>query len=109
MDKKTYSIGILSVIAVVLLIGNLLLSPPSATADVAVAAENVQAVTASTSKGGDALYLYDVSSGKLAVFTVAPGKGLQLVTVENLEEAFSDTGGGGGRRGAKNGKGARDD
>ena len=107
MDKKTYSIGILSVIAVMLLIGNLLTT--RATADVAVTSEGVQAVTASTSKGGDALYLYDVSSGKLAVFTVAPNKGLQLVTVENLEEAFAADGGG-GRRGAKNGKtGKRDD
>jgi hypothetical protein len=106
MDKKTYSIGILSVIAVVLLIGNLLTT--RATADVAVTSENVQAVTATTSKGGDALYLYDVSSGKLAVFTVAPREGLQLVTVENLEEAFAADGG--GRRGAKNGKaGKRDD
>ena len=105
MDKKTYSIGILTLSAVMLLVANLLMSPPSATGDVAIATPDMQAVTAKVGgKGGDALYLYDVSSGKLAVFTSEPGKGLVLKAVEDLEQAFVGGGGGGGNRRAGKGK-----
>ena len=102
MDKKTYSIGILTVTAVMLLVANLLLSPPSATGDVAIATADMQAGTARAGgRGGDALYIYDVSSGKLAVFTAEPGKGLTLRAVEDLGTAFEGGNGGGGGRAAK--------
>ncbi len=87
MDSKTYGIGILTLTATALLIANLF-APTPVIGDEAVANDDMQAVTARTVKGGDALYVLDHSSGKLAVFTVDARNGLQLMTVEDVETGF---------------------
>ena len=93
MDNKTYGIGILTLTATALLIANLF-APNPAVGEEAVSNDDMQAVTARTSQGGDALYLLDHSSGKLAVFTVNPKNGLQLQTVVDVEDGFQARKGG---------------
>lgn len=87
MDSKTYGIGILTLTATALLIANLF-APTPVIGEEAVANDDMQAVTARTVKGGDALYLLDNNTGKLAVFVVDPRQGLQLLTVEDVETGF---------------------
>jgi hypothetical protein len=99
MDKQTYGIGILAVTAVALLIANLF-APRPAVGIESVANDDMQAVTARAKQGGDALYLLDQSSGKLAVFTVDTRAGLKLMTVADVEAGFREQGqpGGGNNR-----------
>jgi hypothetical protein len=99
MDNKTYAIGILTLTAVALLIANLF-APRPAIAIEAVSNDQMQAVTCRQQSGGDALYLLDHNSGKLAVFTIKAGTGMKLMTVVDVETAFRDAGmqGGGGNR-----------
>ncbi|CAA9376032.1 MAG: hypothetical protein AVDCRST_MAG64-313 [uncultured Phycisphaerae bacterium] len=87
MDSKTYGIGILTLTATALLIANLF-SPSPVIGEEAVANDDMQAVTARTVKGGDALYLLDNGSGKVAVFMVDPRNGLQLMAVEDVQTGF---------------------
>jgi hypothetical protein len=100
MDSKTYGIGILTLTATALLIANMF-APARSVGQAVIANDDMQAVTARSLQGGDALYLLDNSSGKLAVFTVDARKGLQLQTVQNIEEGFQASGGGGGGGGRK--------
>lgn len=90
MDSKTYGIGILTLTAVALLIANLF-APRPATAIESVANDDMQAVTARYQQGGDALYLLDQGSGRLAVFTVSPRAGLELKVVANIEAGFRES------------------
>jgi hypothetical protein len=91
MDSKTYSIGILTLTAVALLIANLF-APRPVSAIEAVSNDQMQAVTCRQQSGGDALYLLDHNSGKLAVFTLKSGAGMKLMTVVDIETAFRDAG-----------------
>ena len=52
----------------------------------------MQAVTCRAQAGGDALYLLDQNSGKMAVFTVQTRGGLKLMTVADIESAFREAG-----------------
>ena len=99
MDSKTYGIGILTLTAVALLLANLF-APRAAVGIEAVTNEDMQAVTCKSAQGGDALYLLDQSSGKMAVFTVHSKQGLKLQTVVDIESAFREAGdmGGGAKR-----------
>ena len=91
MDKQTYGIGILSLMAVALLIANLF-APRPAVGIESVSNDDMQAVTARAQQGGDALYLLDQSSGKLAVFTVNARSGLKLQTVADIDAGFREAG-----------------
>ena len=91
MDSKTYSIGILTITAVALLIANIF-APRPAMALVETSNDQMQAVTCRQQSGGDALYLLDHNSGKLAVFTLKSGAGMKLITVVDIESAFRDAG-----------------
>jgi hypothetical protein len=91
MDKKTYGIGILTLTAVALLVANLLAPRPAAGIE-SVSNDDMQAVTARAQQGGDALYLLDRGSGKMAVFTVNNRAGLQLMTVVDIETGFREAG-----------------
>jgi hypothetical protein len=98
MDNKSFGIGILTLTAVALLIANLF-APRPASGVVSVSNSAMQAVTARFQGGGDALYLLDQDSGKLAVFTVK--NGMQLRTVADVETGFreSNTAAAGGKAG----------
>ncbi len=69
MDKKTYTIGILSVVAALLLVANLMpTSEPAANAAFSIKDRNYQLVTTRATKGGELLYVVDNVTGQVAVF-----------------------------------------
>ncbi len=86
MDNKTFGIGVLTLTGAALLIANLF-APAPVTGAESVANDDLQAVTARTVQGGEALYLLDRSSGRLAVFT-ADRQGMSIRAVEDVEKAF---------------------
>ena len=95
IDKKTFTIGVLAITALILLAANLMLPQP-AVAEVAVKDRDYTAVTARTTKGGDALFLTDNRTGMMAVFVYDPNaRSLRALDVRSLTEAFA----GGGRQG----------
>jgi hypothetical protein len=100
MDSKTYGIGILTLTAVALLIANLYAPRPAQA--IAVASNgDMQVVTCRYLNGGDAVYLLDHSTSKLAIFTIDNKAGLVVRRVMELEDAFRGNAGGrnqGGRR-----------
>ncbi len=100
MDNKTFGIGILTLTAVALFIA-VLFAPRPAIGIESVSNDDMQAVTCRFQGGGDALYLLDQSSGKLAVFTVNSRGGLKLQTVADIESGFRDSGTAGGDKGGK--------
>ena len=93
MDSKTYGIGILTLTGVALLIANLFTPKPVIGIE-SVSNTDMQAVTATAQGGGDALYLLDQRSGKLAVFTISKQNGLKLQTVSDVEVGFREAAGG---------------
>ena len=102
MDSKTYGIGILTLTGVALLIANLY-TPRQAVGIEAVSNDDMQVVTARYGQGGDAVYLLDNSSGKLAVFTLDKQSGLRLRAVADAETAFREAGNVGGTGGNERG------
>ncbi len=69
MDKKTYIIGVLSVIAAILLAANLMPRVESqAQGAFAVKDRDYQMVAVRGTKGGEVLYVVDNFTGKMAVF-----------------------------------------
>jgi hypothetical protein len=96
IDKKTFTIGVLCVTAIVLLAANLMLPQPAA-AEVAVKDRDYTAVTGRTTKGGDALFLTNNQTGVMAVFVFDPNaRSLRALDVRKVSEAFA-----GGARGGR--------
>jgi len=67
MDKKTFTIGILSLSAVILMVANYF-APEPAHALYTIRDRDFAMVTASSQNGGDVLYILDNLSGRIAVF-----------------------------------------
>jgi hypothetical protein len=89
IDKKSFALGVLSLTAVMLFVGNLIL-PETATGNVAVKERDYTAVTGRTSRGGEALYLTDNRTGLLGVFQFDPGKrAITAVAVKPVSDAFA--------------------
>jgi len=104
LDKKTFTIGVLCLSAVILFVANLI-QPPRAEAQMSIKDRDYQAVTARVIKGGEALYLTDNRTGKMAVFVYDPNK---RAVVPVASGSVGDIFGGGGapagnppRRGAR--------
>ncbi len=88
MDTKTFGIGILSLTALVLVIGNCLV-PPKASAELSIQGQGYTVVTAKVQNGGDGVYILDNRTGRLAVFTYDNGsRRLEPRTVRPLADAF---------------------
>jgi hypothetical protein len=88
MDKKTFTIGILSLTALMLLVANLLM-PPRASANFVVKDRDYQAVTAAIAPNDEGLYVLDTRSGTMALFAYDPGaKSLVLRDVQPIMNAF---------------------
>ena len=88
MDTKTFGIGILSLTALVLAIGNCLV-PPKASAELSIQGQGYTVVTARVQGGGDGVYILDNRTGRLAVFTYDNGsRRLEPRTVRPLADAF---------------------
>jgi hypothetical protein len=91
LDKKTFTIGVLTLTAAMLLMANIL-APHHAEANVTIKDRDYQAVTTHvTVPGGDALYVTDNRTGNMAVFVYDPNrKGLKLVGVKSVTDAFGN-------------------
>jgi hypothetical protein len=72
MDKKTFWIGILSLTATLLLMGNYFASPQPAMATMSIKDRDFSMCTAHSQTGGDALFVLDNRSGKVAVYAYDP-------------------------------------
>ncbi len=71
MEKKSFLIGILSLSAAVLMVANYF-APTQADASLTVKDRDFSMVTARTQQGGEALYVLDNRSGKVAVYSYDP-------------------------------------
>jgi hypothetical protein len=89
MDKKTFSIGILSLMAVILVVANYLPLPqPSASANSAVkdTLSEYQMVTAHNTDGGESLYVIN-RDGQMAIFQYDNNtRALRLVATRGIPE-----------------------
>ena len=92
MDKKTFTIGVLSLTAVILFCANLLV-PPKAHANEVVKDRNYQVITARVTANDEALYVLDNRSGQMAVFVYNPSaRQLQVRSVKPVMDAFAGAG-----------------
>ena len=88
MDKKTYSIGVLSITAVLLLIACLMPAKP-ADAAFAVKDRDYQLIIAQ-GQGSDSIYVVDNRTGLMAVFTYDNrGRVLRPKQVRAVADAFA--------------------
>jgi hypothetical protein len=87
MDKKTFTIGVLSITAAVLLAANLI-NPRPAKADFAEKDRVYTAVTAHVASGGDALYVTDNYTGNMGIFEYVPNQGIVLKSVNSVPGMF---------------------
>ena len=89
MDKKTYTLGILSLTATGLFVANLVM-PPRAMADQAMKDRDYQAVTARYQGNDEGLYVLDNRSGQMALFVYDPNiRGLALKDMRPIMTAFA--------------------
>ena len=91
MDKKTFSIGILSITALILFLAQFIpLHGSVASAADSIRDRDYQIVTARVAQGGEALYVVDNRTGLMAVFTWDPtSRALQLRAVRPVVDAFN--------------------
>ena len=88
MDSKTYSIGILSLTAVILLVANLVIPTPAG-AEITVKDAGYTVATAPVQSGGDGLYIVDNGTGLMAVLTWDPAsRTVRPRAVRDIGEAF---------------------
>jgi len=70
-DKKMFAIGVLSLTAAVLLIGNYF-APQPAMATSTIKDRDFSMVTAAVQTGGDAVYVLDNRRGRVAIYAYDP-------------------------------------
>jgi len=70
-DKKMFVIGVLSLTAAILLIGNYF-APQPAMATTSVKDRDFSMVTAAVQTGGDSVYVLDNRSGRVAIYSYDP-------------------------------------
>lgn len=88
MDKKTFTVGILSLTAVVLFAANLVVTP-RASANFVVKDRDYQMVTANVAANDEGLYVLDNRSGMMALFSYnATAKSLQARDKRPIMAAF---------------------
>jgi hypothetical protein len=109
MDKRSFTIGILSLTAVLLFVA-ILIMPPRASANFAIKDRDYQAVTALINTNDEALYVLDNRSGQMACFSYSPAqRSLVLKGMRPVMDAFAAAanaaGGAGGTGGGGTGTG----
>ena len=90
MDRKTFSIGILSLTSLILFVACLFPAKP-ASADFAVKdVSRLQLVTVTSQQGGDVLYIIDPVTGKILVLGYdVNAKLLRPLTGTTLDKIFN--------------------
>ncbi|HTL31243.1 MAG TPA: hypothetical protein VL282_18570 [Tepidisphaeraceae bacterium] len=90
MDKKTFSIGVLSITAAILFIAQFL-PVRSAEAATTASGNQFQMVTARVQAGGEGLYVVDNRTGLMGVFIWdSNSRRVQLRAVRNVADAFAE-------------------
>ena len=84
MDKKTYTIGVLSIIATILIAANLIPTPP-AQAATAIKDRNFTLATTRGQRGGETLYVVDNQTGQVANITIAAGQ-IKVIATSSLNQ-----------------------
>lgn len=88
MDKKTYTIGVLSVIAAILFVANLNpLGNQPAEAAFSIKDNRYQLITTRAQKGGESLYVIDNMTGQVAVL-IWENNTIKPIVVEPLTQLF---------------------
>ena len=89
MNKQTYTIGILSITAVVLFVANLMM-PQRVDGGFVMKERDYQVITARQQAGDDALYVLDARTGLMAAFSYDPGRKALLVRqIKPVQDAFA--------------------
>jgi hypothetical protein len=89
MNKQTYTIGILSITALILFVANLMM-PTSAHGGFVMKDRDYQLITARQQVGDEAIYVLDSRTGLMAVFNYDPGrKAIVLRQVRAVQDAFA--------------------
>ena len=83
MDKKTYAIGVLSIIATILFVANLSPVQP-AQAATAVKDRDFTLATTRSQRGGEILYIIDNRTGQIAAMTLGNNRAITPIAFENL-------------------------
>ncbi len=87
MDRKTFTIGILTLTAVILFVAQFL-PVRTAIANDSVGDRDYQLVTVRTQQGGDALYVFQRRSGNVAVFNWDPNDRRIKLHLRNVQDAI---------------------
>ncbi|HEX8323779.1 MAG TPA: hypothetical protein VF595_07680 [Tepidisphaeraceae bacterium] len=82
MDKKTYTIGVLSIISAVLLAANLM-PTPVAEADTVIKDRDYTLATTRGQKGGETLYVIDNRTGQIGTIAIN-NRQLRMVAADTL-------------------------
>jgi len=89
MNKKTYTVGILSVSALVLFVANLMM-PVSVHGGLVMKERDYQLITGRQQIGDEAIYVLDARTGLMAAFNYDPGKRtIVLRAVKPVQDAFA--------------------
>jgi hypothetical protein len=90
MERKKFTIAILTATATMLGAAHWLVPQPSADAIAVIKDRDYQAVTARIQNGSDALYVLDNRTGQIAVFVFDPGaRGVRPMAVRNVADVFT--------------------
>lgn len=83
MDKKTYTIGVLSIIATILFVANLSPVQP-ANAATAVKDRDFTLATTRGQKGGEILYIIDNRTGQIGAISLGNNRTITPIAFDNL-------------------------
>ena len=88
MDKKTFAIGVMSIIATILFVGNLM-PVQQAQAATSIKDRDYQLATAKSVKGGEVLYVIDNRTGFVAAFAWDnAARAFKPMAIESLTNLF---------------------
>ena len=83
MDKKTYAIGVLAIIATILFVANLSPVQP-AEAATAIKDRDFTMATTRSQKGGEMLYIIDNRTGQIAAISLGNNRSITPIAFDNL-------------------------
>jgi len=88
-DKKIFAIGVLSLTAAILLVGNYF-APQPAMATTSIKDRDFSLVTAAVQTGGDSLYVMDNRTGRVAIYSYDPSsKAIRPRGVGEMADLFA--------------------
>ncbi len=93
VDKRTFVLGVLSLMALVLIVANIM-APRGAVAADTIKDNDYQLQTGRVTNGGEALYVTDNRTGVMAAYSYNPNiRGLQLIAQPRPVQASFGGGG----------------